>query len=58
MALPLGGVKGTRETPCRPLRHSGAALRAERDVQKRFLNGRHLSNSFDEGVETLLRFRN
>ena len=39
MALPLGSVKGTRETPRRPLHHSGAALPAERDAQKRFLNG-------------------
>lgn len=40
MALPLGSVKRIRETPCRPLYHSSAALPAERDVQKRFLNGR------------------
>lgn len=39
MALPLGRVKGTRETPRRPPHHSGAALPAEQDVQVRFLNG-------------------
>ena len=58
MALPLGSVKGTRETLRRPLHHSGAALPAKRDVQKRFLSGGCLSDSFDGDVETLMKFTN
>lgn len=58
MALPLGRVKGVRENPHGPLHHSGAALPAERDVQKRFINGGRFSDSFDGGAETLLRFAN
>lgn len=58
VALPLGRVKGVRENPHGPLHHSGAALPAERDVQKRFINGGRFSDSFDGGAETLLRFAN
>lgn len=57
MALPLGRVKEVHEISLPP-HHSGAALPAERDVQKRFINGRRLSDSFDGGAETLLRFAN
>lgn len=58
MALPLGRVKGTRETPHGPLHHSDAALPAERDAQERFLSGGCLSDSFDGDVETLMKFTN
>lgn len=55
MALPLGSVKGTHETPRRPLHHSGAALPAERDVQRCFLMGaskcKSVSNSARDFAE-------
>lgn len=55
MALPLGRVKGPMRPRAISSHHSGAALPAERDVQKRFLNGaskwKSVSNSARDFAE-------